>query len=143
MGYDIGSFESRKYADEGVDFQIIHPLTGPVVDDNGQPVTIRLGGADSARIKNAVRERQAKRREESEKATPPQVYDWQTREADMVEDLATLTLGWSANLELDGASYPFSFDNAVALYRRFPEIAEQMTAKASQRVNFMRASSKT
>jgi hypothetical protein len=142
MGYDIGRFESRKFADEGVDFQIVHPVSGPVVDDDKKPVTIKLGGADSPRIKSAVRDRQAKRRAATEALppdTPTPEYDWKAREDDMIEDLVTLTKGWSDNLELDGAPYPFSQENALALYRRFPELAEQMTAKASNRVNFMLA----
>lgn len=143
MGYDIGKFESRKYADEGVDFQLVNPKTGSgVADDQGKPVTIKLGGADSPRIKSAVRDRQKKRREAAEALspdTPAPEYDWKMREDDMVEDLTTLTLGWSDNLELDGAPYLFTPENAAALYRRFPEIAEQMTAKVTSRVNFMLA----
>ncbi len=134
MGFDIGRFESKKFAEEGVDFQL----------DNGLPVTIKLGGADSARIKAAVRERQKRRRDEAERlpagvAAPE--YDWKMREDDMIEDLVTLTFGWSQNLEMDGQTYQFSKENAEKLYRRFPEIAEQMTAKASNRINFMLASS--
>jgi hypothetical protein len=146
MGYDIGRFESRKYSEEGVDFQIVHPLTGPVFDDAGKPVTIKLGGADSSRIKGAVHDLIAKRRGAAEAAREegrPIEYGWEQKERDRIEDLATLTLGWSDNIELDGKPLAFSFDNAVLLYQRYPEIAEQMAVKAANRVNFMRASSKS
>jgi hypothetical protein len=143
MGYDIGRLETKKFAEEGVDFQIVSPQ-GPLSDDDGNPVTIKLGGADASRIKTAVRERQAKRRAEAETlppGTPAPEYTWEMRERDTIEDLVTLTFGWSDNLELDGAPFPFSKENALELYTRFPEIAEQMTAKATNRINFMRASS--
>jgi hypothetical protein len=145
MGYDIGRLETKKFAEQGVDFPILHPGTLlPITDGDGNPVTIRIGGADSTRIKTAVRERQALRRAENDKlppGTPLPEYTWEMREKDTIEDLVTLTFGWSDNLELDGQPFPFSSENALILYTRFPEIAEQMTAKATSRINFMQASS--
>jgi hypothetical protein len=147
MGFDLSKIETRKRAEEGVDFAIVDAAKNPVLDADGKPLTIRMGGADSVRIKNVVRDRQRRRRAEVEAAAaaglPEPEYTWEVREDEVVEDLVALTLGWSDNIELDGAPYPFSKENAEKLYRRFPELAEQMTAKASVRVNFMPTSPKS
>jgi len=149
LGFDLGKIETRKYADEGKYFPILHPVTGePVLDDNKKPVEILISGADASRIKNAVEERQRTRRAAVEAAANkpadqrPDYNGWQTREKDMIDDLVLLTEGWTDNLELDGKPLLFSKENAAILYQRFPEIAEQMTRNATNRINFMPASPK-
>lgn len=137
MGYDLGKMEIRKHSEEGVDFQLEHPMDGPITDDDGKPITINLSGADSSRIKAAVRER-AKLRQ----AQAPVEYDDQMREDENIEDLVTLTNGWSDNWEMDGQPFHFSKDNAAVFYRRFPDIAAWATGKVTNRINFMRGWSK-
>jgi hypothetical protein len=146
MGFDLGKIETKKHAEEGVDFPLMNAARELIVDDDGKPLTIKMGGADSVRIKNVVRDRQRRRREELDAlppGTPEPEYTWEQRETEMIEDLVVLTHGWSDNIELDGQPFPFSKENAEILYRRFPEIAEQMTVRASARVNFMPTSSKS
>jgi hypothetical protein len=135
MGYNIGSMEIKKYSEAGVDFQLEHPMDGPIVDENGKPLTINLCGADSARIKAAVRERQKKQAAEAVGKSVD--VDDAARETENVEDLVTLTNGWSDNWMLDDQPFPFSKENAEKLYRRFPDIAAWATAKVTMRINFM------
>jgi hypothetical protein len=147
MGFDLSKIESRKHAEKGKYFPIKHPVTGePLLDDTGAPIEICISGSDASRIKSAVEARQKLRREAIAAVKPgeaqPDYNAWTVREQDMIDDLVLLTEGWTDNVELDGQPLPFSKENAAILYRRFPEIAEQMTIAATNRVNFMPASSK-
>jgi hypothetical protein len=142
MGYDIGKMEIRKFSESGIDFQVEHPMDGPIFDDKKKALTINLSGADSSRIKAAVRERQKKQQAQVEETKKPIEYDDQMREDENIEDLVTLTNGWSDNWELDGQPFPFSKDNAAKLYRRFPDIAAWATSKVTTRINFMQGWSK-
>lgn len=139
MGFDIGRLEIRKHSEAGVDFQLEHPTDGPIVDDKGKPVTINLSGADSSRIKALVRERQKKPAPE----TPASDQDREDRaREENIEDLVTLTNGWSDNWEWEGKPFPFSKDNAELFFRELPEYAAWATNKVIQRLNFMRGWSK-
>ncbi len=144
MGFDLGAIETRKYAEQGVFFPILHSVTGePIVDDKGEQLKIKISGADASRIKTAVEEREAARKAADATEKPPAIQSsWQKREQDVIDDLVLLTEGWTDNIELDGQPFPFSKENAAVLYSRFPEIAEQMTRKATNRLNFMPTSAK-
>src|ERR1035437_9721067 len=111
MGFDLGLIETRKHAEEGVFFPILHPKTGePLKDDDGNEIKIRISGADASRIKTAVEERQAAQKALAADAKPGEVveYNWQMREQDIIDDLVLLTEGWTDNVELDGKPLPFS-----------------------------------
>ncbi len=154
MGFDLGQIETRKFVEEGKLFPIRRQIVGedgattmePVLDDKGEQLQIKISGADASRIKNAVEQRQRARRAALEAVkpgeTPPDINGWEIREQDIVDDLVLLTEGWTDNFELDGKPFPFSKDNAAILYKRFPDIAQQMTEIATTRVNFLPASSK-
>jgi hypothetical protein len=142
MAYDIGKLETRKTIEDGKDFQIVHPLDGPAVDDDGMPVTINLSGAESSRIKAAVRERQKIRKKQAEDTGKPIEYDFQMQLDDQIEDLVTLTNGWSGNMVRGGEPFPFSKANAESLYRNSPDIMEWATEKVTRRINFLPTSSK-
>jgi hypothetical protein len=140
VGFDLGVIETRKYAEEGVFFPVLHPKTGePLKDDAGSEIKIKISGGDASRIKSAVEERQAARKALDADAKKGEVveYNWQMREQDIVDDLVLLTEGWTDNVELDGKPLAFSKVNARILYQRFPEIAEQMSVRATNRLNFM------
>jgi hypothetical protein len=142
MPLDIGEFEWIPRAEDGVDFVIKSPRDGtPLADEKGIPLTINAGGAESSRIKAAVRER-IETRKADPKSDQTAKYTAEMQEADMIDDLVTLTNNWSNNWALDGEPLKFSKENAAMLYRRFPEIAIQMVENVSKRVNFMRGSSK-
>lgn len=146
MGFDLAAIEMRKFAEEGVYFPILHAVTRePVVDDKGEQLKIRISGSDASRIKTAVEQREAARRAAEAVEKPGAAIvstGWQQREQDLIDDLVLLTEGWTENFELDGQPFPFTKENAAVLYTRFPEIAEQMTQRATSRLNFMPTSAK-
>lgn len=142
MGFDIGGFDSRTLSEAGIDMQLVHPVTGPVFDDSvpPKPVTIKLGGPDSPRIKALLRARFKER--QADATAKGETLTIEKAEEFAVEDLLDFTLGWSDNWEHQGKPLPFSRDNARMIYTSYPEIMEQAAKKVGPRVNFMRTSSK-
>lgn len=139
MGFDLAKVETRSRIEEGVFFPILRmDNRQPIVDDKGAELMIKLSGADASRIRSAIEEREAARKADASakglQVIPPQ--SWQEQEDERIADLVMLTEGWTDNVELDGKPFPFSKENAAMLYRRFPEIAEQMTARATSRLSF-------
>ncbi|MCC8946013.1 hypothetical protein H8A97_13110 [Bradyrhizobium sp. Arg62] len=147
MGFDLNTIEMRCHAETGINFDVLHPKTGqPIVDGDGQKLWINLSGSDASRIKSAIDERSARRETEARAAAAKNelvpLRSWQDNENELVDDLVLLTNGWSDNWVLDGKPLPFSKENAATLYRRFPEIASQMTQRVTNRLNFLPASAK-
>lgn len=137
MGFDLTQFESIKYADEGVNFPLVHPLIGPVIGGDGKPVTFRIGHMDSARIRAAVNAKRKKREDDRAAVSTTEPLPDIDRVKDACDDLSTLTIGWSDNFVLGGEPCPFSQEAASSIYYRFPEIMEQMARGAGERANFM------
>lgn len=142
MGFDLAQLATRKFVEDGKDFILVNPVDGqPIADDKGEWVTINLSGAECSRIKTAVRERE-KARSQAAKASKDGQPEIDQIE-DQIADLVMLTNGWSANLEWDGAPFPFSKENAARLYREAPFIMEWATDKVVRRINFLPAASKS
>jgi hypothetical protein len=58
----------------------------------------------------------------------------------VIEIIARCTVGWKG-LEKDGKEYRFTEDNAKALYRAYPEIAERAMTFIVSRGNFFGSAS--
>lgn len=135
---DLAQFESKKHADEGVDFPLFNIVTGEkALGRDGKPITFRLGHIDGSRIRSAVNARRKARDEERKAADPKPDVTEEGRIRDACDDVATMTVGWSDNFDLDGQPCKFSQATCAAVYFRFPEIFEQMARNAGDRVNFM------
>lgn len=136
---DLARFESRKHADDGVEFPLRNTVTGEeVTGRDGKPVTFCVGHWDGPRIRAAVTARRKERTEERKKETNKAAeVDPNQAERDACDDLASMTTGWSDNFDLDGQPCAFSHDTAAAIYYRFPEILEQMGRNAQDRANFL------
>lgn len=140
---DLSIFESKKHADDGVDFPLVNTVTGEkVIGKDKKPVTFRVGHMDSARLRAAVNAKR-RQREEAQKNAAPRAADVDDRVHDACEDIATMTTGWSDNFDLDGQPCAFSQEKAADVYYRFPEIFEQMARNAADRANFLLGLAKT
>jgi hypothetical protein len=143
MPYDIGRLATRKFVEDGKDFQLIYPgTTDPICDDDGKPVTFNLSGAECSRLKAVVRERQRARTEAiaSAKAQDKPAPEFDQIE-DQIADLASLTNGWSS-MVWDGKPFPFSKENAERIYRESPFIMEWAIERVVPRINFLPTASK-
>lgn len=130
---DLSSIDTVKGANEGFDVQIYHPGTN---EDLGISITVL--GKDSDEFQKISRQHSKKRMAKITKggfrgATIP----LEEIEQDALELLAAVTKAWK-NVVVDGNDLPFTKENAVAIYERFPWIKEQVDVAIGDRSNFIK-----
>jgi hypothetical protein len=132
---DLATLDIVKSAGEGAVMEVVHPVEGTVLkDDNGQPITITLMGADSEKAKKRQRAEVNKRLKSgrNNKITAEEL------EENGVNLLALCTLSWSG-IKLDGQLLECTAENAAMLYQRTPWLREQVDAFVGDRGNFLKA----
>jgi hypothetical protein len=138
MKKDLGSYDTNKGSDEGAEVQIFAP------DGTELQFYIRVLGIDSdafrqkstdmarARAKRLMGAGQRFRRNQVPNIDPAQ------EEADEVELLATITIGWRGpDAVLEGKPLVFSLEACKMLYRRFRWIRKQVDEFVGERANFL------
>lgn len=114
---------------EESDMQVIHPVTfEPLLDENNQPVTIRLAGMDSAiyrKAANAMTNRRIK-------GNRPAKLNAERFEADSMELICKCTLQWSGLLV--NGEVP---KTAEELYQGRKWLKEQADAWIHDRANYL------
>jgi hypothetical protein len=131
---DLGSIDTVKGANEGFDVSIYHPGTN---EDLGILITVL--GKDSDEFQKISRAQSKKRMAKITKGGfRSQAVPLEEIEQDGLELLAAVTKKW-VNVVVDGNDLPFTKENAVALYERFPWIREQLDVAIGDRANFIKA----
>lgn len=139
MSFDLKSAPSLREASEtGYTFEPTYPDS-----DEGIGARIHVRGSESAVVRallsrqlaaNEARELAARKRgKESESLTIEELED---RAIDLA---VAYTIGWEG-FEKDGEPYPFTPDNARALYRDWSYIRRQVLEEAQDLGNFARRS---
>lgn len=131
---DLAQFDTSAIAEDGIDLQLKHPVTGiPLTQDDEAetPITIRIAGADSARFRKAERANRDRRLKAGFRRTPTAAE----LDAEGLELLASCTLGWSG-LVLDGAPLEFTAANVRMLYKRLLWVREQVDVAMGDRSLF-------
>lgn len=134
---DFNQLDTGRASNEGATLHLKHPVTGVPLLHDDQPQTIDLAGPDSDRWRKNKFEayrRRAKEARRSGGTLPPEVI-----EAEAIEALASVTLGWS-KIIIDGRDLEFSKQAAVSLYTRFSWIREQVDEFVGDLGNFMKSS---
>jgi hypothetical protein len=139
---DLSTLSTRESAERGVKMEVTHPITGePVCQDNGEPVTITLAGADSDRYKRIQRFNLNRRLQKSGKRGSVTLTA-EELDAERLEIAVACTLGW------DGVIFqgqPAECNAVVArqLYSEVTWLREQVDDFITDRTNFLKASSTT
>ncbi|MDF2797514.1 MAG: hypothetical protein K0R85_258 [Devosia sp.] len=125
---DLSAFDGLAQAQEdGIDVPITHPSTG---DELG--IVIRVAGPDSSRQRKAVQKQiDARLRRRS---TQPMTAEEITESS--LRTLAHSVISWNS-VVIDGADVPCTYENAIALFQRFPFIREQVDSAAGNRAGFL------
>lgn len=130
---DLSNLSTARKADTGAVLEVLHPI-----DDTKLGITITLVGQDSE-IHRAFVNRQANKLRQ--KITPGRGYMPPSIEKDQeqaTELLVACTLGWEG-MAMGGKDYPFSPDNARALYSDpgYAWLREQVDRFIADRANFL------
>lgn len=137
---DLNSIDTVKGANEGFDVQIYHPGTN---EDLG--ITIRVLGKDADEFQKVSRAQSKKRMAKLTKGgfRNTTALPVEEIEQDAIELLAACTKSWAQEdkptITVDGKELPYSKDNAVVLYERFPWIKEQVDVAMGDRANFIKS----
>lgn len=124
---DLAAFDGLKDAQEaGIDVEIKDPKGKPI------GISVKVAGPDSERQRKAIKAL-TDQRINSEDLTTATADDF---ENNTVKILAASVISWTP-IVLDGADLPYSEENAIRLFSRFPFIREQIEKKAGKRSGFM------
>ncbi|NJB67496.1 hypothetical protein GGQ74_001136 [Desulfobaculum xiamenense] len=125
---DLASLDTAARAEEGAVLQLRHPAT-----EEPLGVYVTLAGADSGICRKAQMAigRKRIRRMKTGAVSPEEA------EEEALELLSRCTLGWEG-VTVDAQVLDFSRENAVALYRRFPWIREQVDRFIGDRANYIK-----
>ena len=132
---DLAAIDTVKGSNEGFDVRIFHPGTNEDLD-----ITISVLGKDSDAFQKVSRAQNKKRMAKMQKGgfrnvSPVPIEEI---EQDGIALLAACTTGWTGVI-IEGKEIPFSTDNAVMVYERFPWIKEQVDTAIGDRANFIKA----
>jgi len=132
---DLAAIDTVKGSNEGFNVRIYHPGTNEDLD-----ISIIVLGKDSDTFQKISRAQNKKRVAKMQKGgfrntTPVPIEEI---EQDGIDLLAACTTGWTGVI-IEGKEIPFSTDNAVMVYERFPWIKEQVDTAIGDRANFIKA----
>lgn len=130
---DLSTLDTVAGANNGFDVVIYHPGT---LANLG--ITISVLGKDSDEFQKVSRKHQKKRLDRLSKGGFRGMAGLSAEESerDGLELLAACTMGWTG-VVLDGKDVPFSTENAIDIYTRFPWIREQVDIAMGDRSNFL------
>lgn len=131
---DLSKFNVAKVAEIGADLELLDPVDEPLLDEKGNPVTIKLLGTDSKVWRTYNRDIQRKRMAKMVKRGRKSI-DYTSSDEETCEMLATCTVGWSGVGNEDG-DLEFSQEAAYELYLEQIWIREQVDAFIGDRANF-------
>lgn len=132
---DLSKFNVSKMAEVGAELELEHPSTGePLIQENGEPVTIRLIGTDSKAWRNKNRDFQRARIAKMARGRSKKI-DYTVSDDEACEMLAICTMGW-AGMKQDENEIEFSEEAAFNLYMEHNWIREQADTFINDRANF-------
>jgi hypothetical protein len=144
-------FDTVAGSDAGAFFHLESPATGSpayVTGSNGEPneerpIGLELYGPDAKEYKSRCRVRSSQMikqragKMDMKKWSLDQIDAFQNdNEKSVLMDAVDATIGWS-NITIDGEYVDYSRENAIRLYKRYPEILRQVTAFQREAANFL------
>lgn len=128
---DLAQFDLKEAADRGISVDILHPVTGEVLEQDGKKITIKVLGKDSGKWQQVTKRQQARN---ANKYRNGRVPDSET-EKNLIEIIAECTVSWT-NIEFNDSQLKCTKDNAAMLYEKRSWIAEQVLGAAADRGNY-------
>lgn len=116
---DIRQFNTTAASDVAQTLSLRNPFTGELIrEEDGSTLDLQLFGIRSTHGRNAMAARSRKLKGHLSEEEESRVG---------AEFLASLTAGWSKNMEMDGEPLKFNFNNAVKLYLAQDWITQQVS----------------
>ena len=128
---DLKKHDTVAFSDEGATLTLMSP------DGSGEPTDIQIVcyGPDSHVVTKLRREQSDRRLARARRPGGGKKVTAAELEAEDCAFLATATKGWS-NMQENGKDLPFSYEEALRVYREYPWIMEQVNRFIADRANF-------
>ena len=139
--FNLPDVDTQPLSNAGV-WLVLKRVDGAPLTVDGKLVRVLLLGQDSETYRQRSREHLRNRLERRAAGgdVTPGAQDIDLVEREGLEILAACTARWEQIQAADGTPIPCSFDAALALYRKFPVIREQVDRFIATRANFTNAS---
>ena len=136
MNFDLANLDTKTKANEGFEFEVIHPVT-----QEGTGFMITVLGEDSDVHRSATVDNQRRRLKKTVKrGVDITDIPLEELEDDALQVLALCTVRWrmkdDSPVEYKGAPFPCSSANAALLYEEVPVIRQQAEQAIRNRANF-------
>jgi len=133
-GFDISSLDVVKAANDGANVELVHPVSG-----EGLGIRVRVIGKDSDEFRRLIAAQSRRRVQRMAKqGRGVKAPDQEEIEHENVDLLAASTLGWEG-MVYEGKELPFTRENAVMVYSKYPWVREQVDVAIGDRSLFIKA----
>lgn len=137
--FDLGSFDTKTAANEGVEFELISLET-----NEGSGFFITVYGQDSDVFQKTQRMQGTRKVKQAVAARGQVKVSSEDIEEDSLELLGACTKAWrtasGAEVSLFGRPFPCTPENAIELYQRVPYIRRQVEEAIRNQANFIKRS---
>lgn len=157
-GIDIASLDTTTLMEEGAtlflrdprakrDYEQADDTRPPLLDANGNAVSIQVLGPDNQRVARLLAPQRARFQTaalqlQGRKGVQVTAQDLQREEAENIDIAVAATRGWQGFTSM-GAPWPCTAENARHLYTINPDIRDQVLAFLRDRGNFLPRASAT
>jgi hypothetical protein len=135
---DLSGLSTKEGATQGAWLHLEHPVSGLPLGEPGKPCRWRIAGADSEQYQKAARRQQARRMEDAaqSRSRRANVLSADRLREESLDLVAGCVLDWE-NVELNGATVPFSIAAARAMLVDHDWLREQVEEFLNDRANFL------
>ena len=138
MSFDLSTLDTTSACDKGAEIELRHPVSNVPLG-----MFITLIGKDSKEFRDFTRDRTNTRLRKDamaqKRGKDPEIRTVEGIEAENIELLVTCTKGWRGFIDDDGNEIPFNVQNAIFMYKNFPDIYDSVNSAIGDLDNFMKA----
>lgn len=142
MDFALSEIDVKTRANEGTEVPLTNLAGNPLLNAKKKPVAITVLGVDSDTYRRLNRALGRKRLQRLQKARGGIATDEEIdlQEKEDIELLGQITTGWSGVLDTKEKEIPFSLDNIIDLYTKYPPAREQVEKAMADRTRFIQPS---
>ena len=138
MSFKLSRHDTISACDNPAEIEIVDPKTKVPTGE-----FISLIGKDSKEFRDYTRDKTNTRLRKDamaqKRGKDPEIRTVEGIEAENIELLVTCTKGWRGFIDDDGNEIPFNVQNAIFMYKNFPDIYDSVNSAIGDLDNFMKA----
>ena len=137
MSFDLSTLDTTSACDKGSKIELHHPVSNVPLG-----MFITLIGKDSKEFRDYTRDKTNTRLRKDamaqKRGKDPEIRTVEAIEAENIELLVLCTKGWRGFIDDDGNEVPFNVQNAIFMYKNFPDIYDSVNSAVGDLDNFLK-----